>query len=369
MVKVSQETYNNQMFGGSLSDYVIYLYESFTVNPLPSQVVVPNESWKPFIKMLYSHNNQEEPEYIENFNIESKEIDSDKNKVILALSGGKDSAASLLRLLDEGKDVVAYYCKKINLSYLDEEGAAENIAKMCNVPLLKDEISRSGKSDFFENPVKNMFLLARMIEWSLDNNCSVIQLGEYWDLGSDRVNIQYDMSDSIDFILEFEKAINSHFPQIKFNFMFEHQAAAMSYLITKHLDVLPKTISCIMPRRFLNFRLKSVLQSFPGLQANVGVTSDGVMEKRCMMCWKCCMEWLYLVMFGKLPYNKDYMEQKVLPIFIKKMPEIDKTWADSVDVSKASTQEIIGHVIKLDAVHRYLQSPDSIEDDIRHRVI
>lgn len=372
MVTIKEETYLNPLFSGPLSDYTLYLYQIFSEDPLPSEVGIPNDSWKPFINMLYDHNEQEHPVYTEFGTIPVKTIEEDQNKVILALSGGKDSTASLLRLIDEGRDVTAYFCKKANLSYSAEEGVAENIANIYNVPMVKDELHRSGKTDFVENPVKNMVFLARMIEWGFKNNCTRVQLGEYWNTGNDEVNVKYDMSDSIDFLIEYEKAVQSHYPQVKFDIMFECEATAVAYLVDKHPEVLRNICSCLMPSRYFNRQLRMVLDKFPNLKANPDQNGfegdlDQVMPNRCMKCWKCNMEWVYLVLMNVLPYDKDFMENNVLPVFIKKMPEIDRKWSDEVDVSKASTQDILDHVVELEKLRLYVTDKSLIYQDIRHR--
>lgn len=367
MVKVGLDTINNPIFGGDLSTYVIYLYEQFSVDPLPSEICIPSESWKPFISMLYQHNSQHEPNYNLVESIEKREHEYDENKVILALSGGKDSTASLLRLVDEGKDVTAYFCRKANLSYPKEEFASEDIAKMYNVPHVKDELSRSGKTDFVENPVKNMIFLARMVEWALDNRCSVVQLGEYWDTGNDKVNVKYDMSDSIDFILAFEEAVRSHYPNIRFDFMFESEATALSYIITRHEEVLPLIRSCLMPERYFNRQLSMVLDKFPKLKANPVDPTVNTLPNRCMKCWKCCMEWVYLVLWNKIPYDKEFMEQHILPVLIKKMPEIDRAWSETEEFKTANTEQILDHVVELSLLKRYIADNSTILKDIHHR--
>lgn len=358
MVTISSDTYNNVEFGGPLSTLTLQLYELFSADPLPSVVTIPNEQWQHFIHMLYEMNGQPDPNFIIENNIRIVEHESHPGKVILALSGGKDSTASLLRLIDEGKNVTAYFCRKANLSYPTEEVQATEIANLYNIPIVKDELQRKGKTDFVENPVKNLVFLARMVEWAVRNNCGVIQLGEYYDTGNDKVNVKFDMSDSIDFILAYEEAVQSIYPHISFDFMFESEATAMSYLIYKHKEVLPHIKSCLMPERYFVRQLTMITDRY----------NIDPLPNRCMSCWKCCMEYVYLVLWGVIPLNKNYLEKKVLPTFIKKMPEIDRDWSETEEFKKATTKDLLSHVVELDELQKYIKDPSTIELDIHHRI-
>lgn len=367
MVTIGEQTFTNELFRGPLSDYVLYLYQEFSVDPLPDTIKAPNKEWQEFIDILYIMNGQKSPTFLPYDLLSKVEVDIDDNKVILALSGGKDSTASLLMLLDEGRDVTSYYCRRANLSYPGEEEITKNICDRLNVPLVIDELHRSGKTDFVENPVKNMVFLSRMIEYGFRNKCGTVQLGEYWDNGNDRINVKYDMSDSIDFIIAFEKAVQTHYPQLKFDIVFESQTTAITFIIQRHLDMLPLMGSCLMPVRYFNRQLTMTLDKFPNLKAHPLSETEQVMPYRCMVCWKCCMEWLYLALLGKIPYDVEFMEQRILPVLIRKMPEIDRRWSEHHDVKKATTEEIINRIINLDMLRKYIKDEESLFEDVRHR--
>ena len=166
MVTLKEEFRKNPFFGGFLSNYISYLYEQFSQRPLPTDIKIPNESWKECIQLLYKCSNQEEPEFIIDQSLvpQYDKIDIDSNKVILALSGGKDSTANLVRLKDEGKDVTCYFMRRANMSYLLEEDQARKIADLYNAPMIIDELHRTGKTDYFENPIKNVLIMIQYMK-------------------------------------------------------------------------------------------------------------------------------------------------------------------------------------------------------------
>lgn len=364
MVQVNPETIYDPLFGGQLSSYVIKLYELFSVKPLPTELTIPSHAWEGFINTVYALAKYPRPTLtVDETLISPLDIEPTKPKVLLALSGGKDSTASLLRLKDEGRDVTAYFCKGINQSYQTENKSARNIAEYANVPFVEDWVKKHGKCDFVENPIKNMLILARMIEYGLQNGISIIQLGEYWDTGNSKVNSDYDMSDSIDLIFEFETAVQSHYPHINFDVMFESEATAIAYILTNHKKVLQLINSCLMPTRYFNRQLSMVIDKYPNL-----VRTESILPNRCMSCWKCCMEYLYISSFLRTPIDKDYTFHKVFPTLIKKMPEIDHDYSLTMDLSKISAEEILEHTIEYSQLLKYRDNPDSILEDIHHRI-
>lgn len=369
MISIKQETYENPLFGGGLSNYMLYLYTEMSQKPFPNKIDIPNDQWIPFLHDLYYLNGLEDPEFIIKPElIPPMEYDSiDPNKAICALSGGKDSVSVMLRLIDEGKDVTAYFMQSANASYLLEEGKADRIAEKAGILMVKDKLHRSGKTDYFENQLKNQLMLARMLEYGLRHNCATLYLGEYWDsIGDENALPEYNMTDNTDLTNLMEKAYQSHVPEFKFDYFYENEAYGMSYIITKHPDYIPLIQSCIMPTRYMKQQLK--FSEKYHLHADVEhPDEEGVMEGRCMNCYKCAIEWVYLVMWGKLPMDKKFYEEKVIPLLYKKRDQADSKMAD-VPESELSVSDILNLWVYLNkGLRDCIKDPANIEKGIRHK--
>ena len=63
-----------------------------------------------------------------------------KNKVLLGLSGGVDSATAALLLKEKGCEVIGYY---FDVKGKNEAGraSAEDVAKQLNIPLIYEDVS------------------------------------------------------------------------------------------------------------------------------------------------------------------------------------------------------------------------------------
>lgn len=208
--------------------------------------------------------------------------------------------------------------------------------------------------------------MARMIEYGLKHNCVVVSCGEFVDgVTNDISDVQYDFTDNNDFTLLFEKAVQSHIPQFKYDYFLQAEPTGISYIIYHHPDLLPLISSCIMPSRYLKQQLK--FSEKYHLHANPQDSSiEGVMGHRCMNCYKCYAEWLYLVSWKKIPFNKEYMQQRLLPTLMKHRSEFDKKLGDR-DPNSISTQELLDSIIFLKYLNKYVKSPDEIKKDVHHR--
>lgn len=365
MVTISNETFTDPEFGGPISSYLLYLYQEFSVQPLPESIIIPNETWKEAINILYNQANQSLPNYrIDDTLIPKYEYTNDTNKVIVALSGGKDSTATLARLKDEGRDVTAYFLKRANLSYAFEEDASYKIAQFFEVPSVQDYLGRSGKTDWFENPIKNGLIMARMLEYALHHGFCTVSMGEFWDTNTEKTTIEYDASDNIDLLIAIEKAIRTHIPDFLLDVFWEVESTGYSYLVTHHPDVLPLIQSCIMPSRYMKQQLKYVekyhIHGDPTQPEN-----EAILPGRCMSCYKCMTEWMYLVIWKKLPFNSDYMNNKVLPTIAKHLKEMDRTVA-AKGIENLTTEEILDPTLFIKQLRRYLKDPNEILKDIKH---
>ena len=352
-------------FVGHISTYVGYLYEQFSVKPLPDTIMIPNDTWRPFIKTLYKGNKQDEPTYIINKDLIPEvygDTKSDEDQAILAFSGGKDSTANLLYMLDEGKKVTCVFTKGVNRSATQEAEHAEYIANMYNTPIIFDQIAIGGKTDYFENPVKNIFIISRLLEYGIKNGCTVVSIGETHNLVSDEMDIMYNYSDSVDFIKQFETAIQTHVPTFKVDWIFKEESTDFSYVIHNHPEVIPHLHSCLMPTRYKKMQLKYTEKYH--LHADITrPNEEGIMQDRCMNCWKCMAEWVYLVCWNKLPYNKQYMIEKVIPTITKKIGQLDKTLEGKTDLK---VSDLLEALVEINTLKQYVKDPNKIYRDSYH---
>lgn len=365
MARLSRVTWENQDFVDSISIYVGTLYELFSNKNFPTSIEIPNESWKPFINLIYKGRNLPEPIYeIRNDLIHDYgSVISDESKVILAFSGGKDSTANLTYLVDEGKEVTCIFTKGINRSTTEELSHANTIANMYNAKFVIDTISISGKTDYFENPIKNVFIISRLLEYGIKNNCTVISIGETHDSKSEKLDIMYNYSDAVDLLQLFEDAVKSHIPTFKIDWIFEKESTDMSYLIYYHPEVIPHLMSCLMPSRYKQMHRKLIDKYHLKADLN-NPNEEGLMDGRCMNCYKCITEWLYLVIWNKLHANKNYFKDKVIPITIKKIGQLDKTLEDKG--SKLTYREVFNSLVDYDSLLKYKNDPTLIKKDAHH---
>ena len=111
--------------------------------------------------------------------------DVDPNKVLVAVSGGLDSIAQMLSLIENGKDVVAYTMYNLNHNCGGQEyRAMKDVCGKVGVPIVEAKYVGNWKRDnpyrkhWAENPIKNQMLMSTMVDWCLENGCRTISLGE-----------------------------------------------------------------------------------------------------------------------------------------------------------------------------------------------
>ena len=81
-----------------------------------------------------------------------------KKTIIVCISGGKDSLATILHYKKKKYRVILYHLKGINLTYKDEWKSCEKLAEMLKLPLVVEDVKLSGRQEWVEHPMKNMIL-------------------------------------------------------------------------------------------------------------------------------------------------------------------------------------------------------------------
>lgn len=154
----------------TIVEYASYLYDAFNVKVFPQTIDSPNEKFDKFLSRVYRDFGQSTPTF-NRIQIEKTHLESpSSNDVMVAYSGGKDSAGLLSFLEWETKyRPFSFYIDDINRTYKSEIRSVE--ATLAAIGIEKHrrvETSihphTSTKCEFIENPVKNLLIIAHMVE-------------------------------------------------------------------------------------------------------------------------------------------------------------------------------------------------------------
>lgn len=228
----------------------------------------------------------------------------DKDNVILAFSGGKDSVATALILMESNYNVYLYHVKGLkSASYPDEWKNAQNIASYLGLPIIIDEIQLEGKLAFPEHPMKNMIIANRMLQWGIENNIGTqIEFGNYTTSILDYTAFYYAGDDCIDMWDAYESIVGEVLNDKSFYVGLDlFNLNDTLEMLAKHSELLPMCQSCLGAHRFREHNRQHVLDKY-----NVKL-----MPHRCGLCWKCAVEYIYMSDHDVLEYNEAYYKHCV----------------------------------------------------------
>ncbi len=230
---------------------------------------------------------------------------TDKKTALLGYSGGKDSVAQAIKLMNEGYTVEAFHVRNLNKSYTDECDAATGTCDILGIPIHVAPIKSQGKSKRLENPVKNLLVLAMMLDLGGPRGVATYSLGTQVNRpnGLDDFYTSLDFSDSPDTLF-----IGSElFRQVP-GFNLKVGELGLSNIdiyytiktILSHkdgLELMRTARSCMTQYRFREMRKKHNERKF-------GVE---LMPGRCGSCWKCCIEYLVMDALHYIEKKEDFI--------------------------------------------------------------
>lgn len=269
------------------SNFMILLYQMFSEKRTFSKVDSP--IFTPYVERLLDPNIHYYPT-----TCQPNDLQGDKrpknNKVMVAFSGGKDSLAVAIKLMNEGKDVTLFFLQGINKSYTSEYQSAYNLAQKLGLPFVSWRVTQIGKSDFKENPFKNGVILCLMVEAGYEYEISEFAFGN--QLEDNLSNCQYDreMSDSIEFFNMMKEYLNF----VTINTYLKNDRDSFEIVYKYRPDLLEDIGSCILPVFRRPFVKKANQKRF------------NINTKYCGSCYKCAFEYLFKAEKGILPKNEAY---------------------------------------------------------------
>lgn len=261
----------------------------------------------------------------------------DEEKVVVAFSGGKDSLACVLKLLDDGYKPILFYVDGINRSYSTYElEHAKSTAELLNLDLYIYKLKISGKCDFIENPIKNQFILSLMVDYGLKYDINKYALGTMSTDTLDSISNEYMLSDCYELLMATESFYRQYIRY--FELLIPLADETESYCVIKSfdkLDLLAECFSCMTPLRYKQNIIKTNERKY-----NVSL-----LPNRCGSCYKCCQEALILSEMGAVQYDSGFISH-CNEIIDKMQIKFDKTANTSDDKSWVNYDMIRKYNIK-----------------------
>lgn len=256
----------------------------------------------------------------------------DEEKVVVGFSGGKDSLACVLQLLDDGYKPILFYVDGINRSYTSELDHAKLLADKLGLELYVYSLKVTGKCDFIENPTKNQFILSLMVDYGVKQNINKYAFGTVWSDKLETISSEYMLSDCFDLMVATEEFYKKYIPYFEIIVPLEDETE--SYCIIDKCDrndLLGLCYSCMTPIRYK----KNIVSK------NVQKYGVDLLPNRCGSCYKCCQEALILSELGIVKYDKSFLSHcaDIIDKFQEKLDstslEIDeKPWVNMEIISK-----------------------------------
>lgn len=218
-------------------------------------------------------------------------------KVMIAFSGGKDSIAAVTKFLEKGYEVYLYNLNGINRSYIKETEYSEKIANYLGLEFVSERISISGKCDYIENPTRNQFILAMMVDCGLKQNIYRYAFG---NMRCDTIaNTQADImnSDSLELFDCMEKYYQTFIPNFRLFTVLRDGTDSYCQIAKYDSGLFRFMSSCNGPHRFKESRKVQKEEKF-GMH---------LLPYRCGTCYKCANEAIVLNMLGVMQYPDEYI--------------------------------------------------------------
>lgn len=266
-----------------------------------------------------------------------------KNNIILAFSGGKDSVAAALYYKDAGYNVHLYHLRGLNTAYPDEYKQAEKLAHELQLPIHISTIKVKGKHSWeVTHPCKCMLLYNQMIQYGIKNNIGYsLAVGHFLDEYLDEAAFERETSDTIDFDEAYYQIIRTIIPDFEIKRCLNASADTFDVLL-EHPKLLELSQSCMCQQRFREYNKKKIEEKY----------SIQLMPNRCGGCSKCSREYIYYADKGLLEFNEIYYLKCLqnLVDFQKKMWSTEKP----VETIKELFKKYIGYSHKQSKIYEKL---------------
>lgn len=274
------------------------LYVKCSSKPLSNMLNYPVEL-KTYLDVLYGACGYGYTFGKNHFNISCVEtFDSHDERVVCAFSGGKDSLANVLLLKSLGYKPILFFVKGINRSYPKEYETSLKLAEVLGMEIVTYTLKVSGKCDFVENPVKNQFILALMVDYGLKLGIPNYSFGAFRGDTVDIMSSDYMLSDAYEMFVSIELFYQHFMPEFNLVNFLSTETESFYHICNYDKNLLEYTYSCMTPLRYKQNLINGAIKKY-------GVE---LLPNRCPSCHKCCIEAITLNAMGVKPYPEDFIK-------------------------------------------------------------
>lgn len=288
------------------TDIVFSIYENFNKCNFDDVVICPQQL-KDFVDCVYRAHGQSYDKFIDKKTDFYKVVDGiDYSKICLGFSGGLDSMYHAFALRDMGIDVVLFHVKGIN-TYENGQGTkcCRSFATKYGFKYVEAVISKAIDKDnpyrqyWPENPIKNQLILAMMMDWCEENDCSYIALGDDFELSINDAVVGINLTDSRELTLSFLSCMDKIVCGYGFIGIEKCIDKSQRLSLLKEKGALNDYYSCVLPGRFNRMRHDANEKKF---DVSLPFNNCGC------SCRKCAMHNLIMYYSKMVDYPQDFID-------------------------------------------------------------
>lgn len=276
-----------------------YLYEQFSVKPLPGSLAPLPSGLLPYLSLVYSAFGKMPPEFAE-VPVQEVTVTARPKELLLAFSGGKDSLAVALLARDAAYNVTNHIAG-VNAAFTKSElEHARRLAELLQLPLVVRELKLGKSAKFYtEHPIKNHLILAMMVQYGLPLGTTTYALANITeDYAVSQTNPDANLSDFVELYESLVPFYRQYLPSFNLYFPLRNTTHAL-YTIYRHNPAwLDETGYCMTG---IHYR-PSIRRAN---QRRFGITPVG---DSCGSCKKCSYMYLHKVAFGVISPNPGYLD-------------------------------------------------------------
>ena len=312
---------------GEVGGFAAQLFRIAAHNPLRPIVARLPANGMPIIKELYQ-GKAPEIARVEEPVIVRREVSQDRG--LVAFSGGKDSTAVAIKMVQQGISTELFNVSGINPAYPEEIKAARSVAGELGVKMSVLSV-KLGPQAWVENPAKNQVILGLMIDYGTRIGAGSYAMGIMTTEEAAEVSFDYGYSDAIEMHRAGAETFEGMVPGIKVHTeLLKNEIDSYRTILGFNPGLLAKIQSRMTPIRYRGVHHKNN-------RAKFGAT---ILPNRCGSCYKCAQEVLILKDLGHLTPGTALVGHAVETL-AKAAPKLIGSHAKAM-----SRQEIINYFTK-----------------------